>query len=598
MRFEALFRPGHPGSVNKEPNQEGPAEKPGIAKRRSGREGVAVRRRMPVGVFASALVFLMITMNRFVNPFDEGSILVGSTRVLSGDIPYRDFYANYGPAQFYALAALFKVFGPLVLVERLWDLLVRSCVVLVVYLIGDGAWSRGRAIFLAALTGMWLSYFGNYGYPVFPCLLFSLLSLYCAIPVYQGSDATAPLLASGLCVGLTILFRHDVGLATAFGGAFTLGLFYLTQKLDAPSKISVLLRSATIFTGGIAFALAPPLALLLAASGAYNVLLDLVLIPAGIYVRLRSLPFPSVVEAARDVMHRNLGSLGQLAVYLPVVAVPLGAIAVLALGRKQRSPMSMDDQALTSLRLWILVHLSVFCLLFFFKGWVRVSPIHMALAIVPAVVIMAVWQTELRSGAAKILFGVGITCLLFTSLPPMRNALARFAENLAWAADGRARPNSIFGLARSENGSCFPPAGLERIRCFYISRGQAAAIRYIQEHTAEDEPIFVGLNRHDKIFINDILFYFVSKRPSVTKWHQFDPGVQTTIEIQSEMVGELQTLRPRYVVLSSEWDDIEEPNESAHSSGVTLLDQFIRANYRAVASFGKTAILEFSGDNG
>ena len=46
-----------------------------------------------------------------------------------GDIPYRDFYANYGPAQFYALAVLFKVFGPSVVVERLWDLLIRSCTV-------------------------------------------------------------------------------------------------------------------------------------------------------------------------------------------------------------------------------------------------------------------------------------------------------------------------------------------------------------------------------------------------------------------------------------------------------------------------------------
>jgi hypothetical protein len=553
---------------------------------------MAVRKWVPVGVFASALIFLVITINRFVNPYDEALILVGSTRVLSGDIPYRDFYANYGPAQFYALAALFKLFGPSVLVERLWDLLVRSCVMVVVYLIVDGAWSRGRAIFLAALTGMWLSYFEHYGYPVFPCLLFSLLSLYCAIPVYQGSRATVPLLASGLCVGLTILFRHDVGIATAVGGAFTLGLFHLTQELDAPSKISVLLRSATIFTGGIALALAPPLALLLAAGGAYNMLLDLVLIPARIYVRMRSLPFPSVVETARDVMHRKLGSLGQLAVYLPIVAVPLGAIVALALGRKQRSPTSIDDQALTSQRLWILVQLSAFSLLFFFKGWVRVSPIHMALSIVPSLVIMAVWQIELRSGAAKILFGVGIACLLFISLPPMWNARARLAENLAWAADGRVPLNSIFGLAQSENGSCFPPAALERIRCFYISREQAAAIRYIQEHTAENEPIFVGLNRHDKILVNNVLFYFVSKRPSVTKWHQFDPGVQTTREIQSEMVGELQKRRPRYVVLSSEWDGVEEPNESAHSSGVTLLDQFIRANYRAVATFGKIAILE------
>ena len=34
---------------------------------------------------------------------------------------------------------------------------------LVIYLIVDHAWGRGRAIFLAALTAVWLSYLKNYG---------------------------------------------------------------------------------------------------------------------------------------------------------------------------------------------------------------------------------------------------------------------------------------------------------------------------------------------------------------------------------------------------------------------------------------------------
>jgi hypothetical protein len=548
-------------------------------------ENKRLRHWSAIGVFACAFLFLFATMLRLVNEYDEGFILSGSIRVLSGDVPYRDFYRTYGPAQFYVLATLFKVFGPSVLVERLWDLLIRACTVLVIYLIVDSAWNRVRALFTAFLSSIWLSYFQHYGFPVFPCLLFSLLSLYFVVPIYQGSRAIAPLLASGLCVGITILFRHDVGIASAAGGAFTLGLFHVTQKLDGPRKISALLRSVTIYTGGIAIALGPPLALLIASGSAHDMLVDLVLIPARTYVRMASLPFPSVVVIAHDVTHLKLGSLDQLAVYLPIVAVLLGAMAALTFARDQRSATRFTDGALTSQRLWILVQLSVFSLLFFFKGWVRVSLIHMALSIVPSLVIMTVWQVELRSRAAKLLFGVGTACLLFVSLPPMQSARARFVENLASSY-------SVFALARSENGSCFPPTGLERIRCFYISREEPAAIRYIQEHTAENEAIFVGLNRHDKIFINNVLFYFVSKRPSVTKWDMFAPGVQTTMEIQSEIIAELRTSRPRYVVLSSTWDNVEEPNESAHSSGVTVLDQFIRAHYRAAAAFGALTILE------
>jgi hypothetical protein len=103
---------------------------------------------------------------------------------------------------------------------------------------------------------------------------------------------------------------------------------------------------------------------------------------------------------------------------------------------------------------------------------------------------------------------------------------------------------------------------------------------------------FVGLNRHDKILWNDVLLYFLSERPSAIKWHEFDPGVQTTIEIQTKIVGELQSRQPRYIVLSSESEGVEEPNESSRSSGVTILDQFIHANYHAVAAFGPITILE------
>jgi dolichyl-phosphate-mannose-protein mannosyltransferase len=456
----------------------------GIAKCTLGvRKCMALRYCLPFGIFVCVFLFLITTIDRFVNPFDEGLILVGSTRVLSGDIPYRDFYAIYGPAQFYVLAALFKLFGPSVLVERLWDLVIRSCTVLIVYLIVDHGWSRWRALSAAVLTCLWLSYFGTYGYPVFPCLLFSLISLYCLVPVYNGSRAVAPLLAAGLCVGIAILFRHDIGIVTAAGGACMFGMFHLTRQIEPRQKTRALLRSAAIYTGGIALALVPPLAFLVAAGAARDMFLDLVLIPARIYVPMRSLPFPSLVEIARGVLHRRIGSLDQLAIYLPILAVLLGIIAALALSANQRSATSIAEKALILRRRWILAQLSVFSLLFFFKGWVRVSLIHMALSIVPSLVIMTVW--ELRSRAARILFTVGIACLLLVSLPPMRNALWRFEQNRTWAAQS----SGIFAMTPSDSGSCFPPSGLERLRCFYVFPNQVAAIRYVQERTSENEAI-------------------------------------------------------------------------------------------------------------
>ncbi len=260
-----------------------------------------------LSVFGCSFVFIAVTMSRFVNPFDEGLILVGSDRVLSGAVPYRDFYAIYGPAQFYVLAALFKLFGPSVLVERLWDLLICASTGLVVYLIIIRAWSRARAIIVAALTSLWLSYFQNFGYPIFPCLLFALLSLYCLIPVYEGKRGILPLAASGICSGITILFRHDVGMATAVGNTFTLVLFHVTRDLDRSRQMRSLLFSISSYAGGIALVVLPVFALFVAAGAVHAVLVNLVLIPARTYVRMRSMPFPSIAGMTQDILRLKRG---------------------------------------------------------------------------------------------------------------------------------------------------------------------------------------------------------------------------------------------------------------------------------------------------
>jgi hypothetical protein len=49
-------------------------------------------------------------------------------------------------------------------------------------------------------------------------------------------------------------------------------------------------------------------------------------------------------------------------------------------------------------------------------------------------------------------------------------------------------------------------------------------------------------------------------------------------------------------VLNVGFDYKQEPNESASSSGVTLLDDFIRAQYKLVAIFGSWGICELKTD--
>lgn len=117
-------------------------------------------------------------------------------------------------------------------------------------------------------------------------------------------------------------------------------------------------------------------------------------------------------------------------------------------------------------------------------------------------------------------------------------------------------------------------------------------IEYLQKNTRENEPIFVGLGRHDKIFVNDIAFYFVAKLRPATKWYHFDPGLQTSEKIQREIILDLETVKPRYVVLETDWDNIMEPNSSAISSGVFLLDDYIWTRYKPIALFETITVME------
>jgi hypothetical protein len=88
------------------------------------------------------------------------------------------------------------------------------------------------------------------------------------------------------------------------------------------------------------------------------------------------------------------------------------------------------------------------------------------------------------------------------------------------------------------------------------------------------------------------MLYFLSERPAATKWHELHPGIQTTAPIQQQMIAEFETRKLRVMVLNSEWNGVSEPNASALSSGVTLLDDYIRANFSEVARVGGASLLQ------
>jgi hypothetical protein len=534
-------------------------------------------------IFAGSFVFLAVAMDRTIGIYDESLILVGATRVADGAIPHRDFFANCGPAQFYALAGLFNVFGTSVLVERAWDTAIRAALVTVAFFILQRAVSRREGCVAAGLVLIWVCVFGFYAFPVFPSELFALLGVLCLSPVFEDHRSVSLLFASGICLGITTLFRYDVGFYAFAALTLVSAVYVLSRPLPLCARLTVLLRVLLPCWLGLAI-VCVPVAVAFAVGGVIHYFIfDDFYYPAHLYRRMRALPFPG--------LRMTLGAPIQIGIYLPV-AVWITALAAVFYGRRSKSVAGGSVA-----RPWIMLLLGVLSAMFYLKGLVRVSVIHMALSIVPALMLTATLLPYVRPAGGyriarlpMIAALAGLVIVVLPTLFAIGNDGRAIVRNLVWGA----RPDTwTAATANTPTGlsTCCPEPGLERGACFTIDQARADAIRYIEANSRPNDPIFVGLHRHDRIFVNDMLFYFIAARKPATKWYHFDPGLQTTKEIQTEMIGELQTAKPRYVVLEAEWDDFAEPNESVVSSGVTLLDDFIRAHYRPVRTFGAITVL-------
>jgi hypothetical protein len=94
-------------------------------------------------------------------------------------------------------------------------------------------------------------------------------------------------------------------------------------------------------------------------------------------------------------------------------------------------------------------------------------------------------------------------------------------------------------------------SSLSRAHGFYVDSHEDETIRYVLQNVPADQAIFVGNAQHHRVYENDVLFYFLSRRRPGSRYHDFIPGVITTAQVQQEVICDLERNRVDYVVLSS-----------------------------------------------
>ena len=554
-----------------------------------GRKNALLDRRI---LYESALLFvaagliLFLFSSRVVSVFDEGILLTGTMRTMAGQVPHRDFNYNYGPAQLYFFSALFKLFGPSVLAERLAAIASNCCLVVSLYLLSRKLCGRLIAVAAAIVCMLWLIGLGiTLSWANAALCMLTLWTSWLILPVSDSRVQRRRALVAGFFAAMMFVLRYDLGVGTVAANLVAMPIMTWLQKPgESRSTRWLLRRMIGPYLAAFVITVTPAAIAYLSVAPLHDLLYDVVIYMAKYFRLGRALPFPRIRPGV---------PLGELALYLLPIIILLGLWlnARYAISRREKLVRPSEEQ--TPEWMGLLASLSIAAAMICLKGLVRVGLGAMYGSVIGCVLLGAVLFQH-RAALNIWLRGLLLATLSLFGFAAACSATAQVSDHghlrplvINWLlTPGRQPPRGAF------RSWCHDDTPITKGLCFLLDDDHIQAIRYLDAHTRPGDYLYVGLDHHDRIFANDMITYFATQRLPAVKWTEMDPFLENRADIQQEMIGTIELHKPPYVVLDSEFDHIQEPNGSSVHTGVHLLDDYIAAHYKTVEQYGELTILQ------
>jgi hypothetical protein len=514
-----------------------------------------------------------------------GKAINGAYQILDGGIVYRDFWTMYAPGMFYLTAGVFKFIGREVVFQGAVAILIRAGIAATLFLLVRRLGLTRRlaaALALVLAAGMWQTNPEIISYH--PALLFLLLFLNQVIRYFHEGTART-LFWAGIWAGLAACFKHDVAAYFVLSAMLGYVLSWTLAARPRPSHwISPVKAAAFVALGALVCFL--PVAVWIAAKAGKDAFQDLFVFPSTVFAKVRREQyaplFPRLdllLDWLADPLWFGKGrrALYNLAHWIRanfpqyVFLVAVGVV----LGKRRTIPGP---------RLASILTLSAGILFFWMAAHVQQNTHLFTMAVLSSLLGAIAW-----------------TGLAGTAQRRTKILLSAFAAVYGFALV----VNPLMAVSYVATGwaehKTFDLPGVRWIR---VSDREYAfyepIARFLRENTEEGEYIYVGLERHDAIVINDPRFYYLSDRLSCCRYGELHPGVADRRDQQEEIIRDMEMRDVRAAVLWQFFGPDQDTTANrlrdrlaaaVPGTGATRLDEYISSRFSPVMTRGHHTVV-------